>query len=69
MLETCASVQEAIAFYQQNSEPSFSRARILIADKTGASVIVGAKDGYVGRDGRLPEGETNRFGDAAPPGA
>jgi quercetin dioxygenase-like cupin family protein len=32
-------------------------------------VIVGAKDGYVGRDGRLPEGETNRFGDGAPPGA
>lgn len=23
-------------------------------------VIVGAKDGYVGRDGRLPEGETHR---------
>jgi hypothetical protein len=45
MLETCASVKEAIAFYQQNSEPSFSRARILIADKTGASVIIGAKDG------------------------
>jgi quercetin dioxygenase-like cupin family protein len=32
-------------------------------------IIVGAKDGYVGRDGRLPEGETNRFGDGAPPGA
>lgn len=45
MLESCASVKEAIAFYQQNSEPSFSRARILIADKTGASVIIGAKDG------------------------
>jgi quercetin dioxygenase-like cupin family protein len=25
-------------------------------------VIVGAKDGYVGRDGRLPEGEVSRFG-------
>jgi hypothetical protein len=45
MLETCSSVKEAIAFYQQNSEPSFSRARILIADKTGASVIVGARGG------------------------
>jgi hypothetical protein len=32
-------------------------------------IIVGAKDGYVGRDGRLPAGETNRFGDGAPPGA
>ena len=28
-------------------------------------VIVGAKDGYVGRDGRLPEGETSRFGPTA----
>jgi quercetin dioxygenase-like cupin family protein len=25
-------------------------------------VIVGGKDGYVGRDGRLPEGETSRTG-------
>jgi quercetin dioxygenase-like cupin family protein len=32
-------------------------------------LIVGGKDGYVGRDGRLPEGETNRFGPGAPPGA
>ena len=29
-------------------------------------LIVGGKDGYVGRDGKLPEGETSRFG---PPGA
>jgi hypothetical protein len=45
MLESCASVKEAIAFFQQNREPGFFRARILIADKTGASVIIGAKDG------------------------
>jgi quercetin dioxygenase-like cupin family protein len=31
-------------------------------------VVVGGKDGYVGRDGKLPEGET-RFGDNGPPGA
>jgi mannose-6-phosphate isomerase-like protein (cupin superfamily) len=30
-------------------------------------VIVGGKDGYVGRDGKLPEGET-RFGAEGPPG-
>src|SRR3954462_1854599 len=30
-------------------------------------VVVGGKNGYVGRDGRLPEGETSRFGDGAPP--
>jgi uncharacterized cupin superfamily protein len=32
-------------------------------------VVIGGKDGYVGRDGRLPEGETSRFGDGPPPGA
>jgi len=31
-------------------------------------VVVGGKDGYVGRDGKLPEGET-RFGPDGPPGA
>jgi uncharacterized cupin superfamily protein len=32
-------------------------------------VVVGGKDGYVGRDGKLPEGEVSRFGENAPPGA
>jgi len=32
-------------------------------------VVVGGKDGYVGRDGKLPPGEQSRFGDNAPPGA
>jgi uncharacterized cupin superfamily protein len=32
-------------------------------------LVVGGKDGYVGRDGRLPEGETSRFGSGGPPGA
>ena len=32
-------------------------------------VVAGGKDGYVGRDGRLPEGEESRFGPGAPPGA
>ena len=31
--------------------------------------IAGGKDGYVGRDGRLPEGEESRFGPSGPPGA
>jgi len=30
-------------------------------------VIVGAKGGYVGRDGKLPEGEESRFGSQPPP--
>lgn len=32
-------------------------------------LVVGGKDGYVGRDGKLPEGEVSRFGGNAPPGA
>jgi mannose-6-phosphate isomerase-like protein (cupin superfamily) len=31
-------------------------------------VVVGGKDGYVGRDGRMPEGETSPRGEG-PPGA
>ncbi len=31
-------------------------------------VIVGAKGGYVGRDGKLPEDETSRFGSSGAPG-
>jgi mannose-6-phosphate isomerase-like protein (cupin superfamily) len=30
-------------------------------------LIVGGEGGYVGRDGRLPEGETSRFGSGGPP--
>lgn len=36
-------------------------------DEDAVYVIAGGKDGYVGRDGRLPEGET-RFGGSGPPG-
>ena len=32
-------------------------------------LIAGGKDGYVGRDGRLPEGEESRFGPGGPPEA
>jgi hypothetical protein len=54
MLETCATVEEAIAYYRSHQEPAFSYARILIADKTGASVIIGAQNGLleVQRDDR-----------------
>lgn len=44
MLESCATVEEAIAFFQRYWEPDFSRSRILIADRTGASAIIGARD-------------------------
>jgi hypothetical protein len=45
MLESCATVEEAIAFYQKYREEGFSYARIMVADKTGASVIIGVRDG------------------------
>lgn len=45
MLETCATVDEAIAFYRAHREPDFRRSRLLIADRTGASVVIGAREG------------------------
>lgn len=47
MLESCSTVSEAIAFYKKYQEPSFSYARIMIADKSGASVIIGARNGQL----------------------
>ena len=45
MLETCATVDEAILFYQKNLEPSFSYAKLFIADTSGNSVIIQANNG------------------------
>ena len=39
-----------------------------VGDEPALYLIAGGKDGYVGRDGRLPEGETSRFGPAGRPG-
>jgi len=39
------------------------------ADEPTLLLITGGRDGYVGRDGRLPEGEESRFGPGGPPGA
>jgi len=39
-----------------------------VGDDEAVYVIAGGKDGYVGRDGKLPEGETSRFGPAGEPG-
>ncbi len=47
MLQTCGSVEDAIRFYQRYQEPSFSYARILVADRTGASVVVRAEGGHL----------------------
>ena len=40
-----------------------------VGDEDALYVIVGGKDGYVGRDGKLPEGETSRFGSQPLPGS
>jgi mannose-6-phosphate isomerase-like protein (cupin superfamily) len=33
-----------------------------VGDEPAVYLVAGGKDGYVGRDGKLPEGETSRFG-------
>jgi mannose-6-phosphate isomerase-like protein (cupin superfamily) len=40
-----------------------------IGEEDAVYVVAGGKDGYVGRDGRLPPGEESRVGSAGPPGA
>jgi hypothetical protein len=45
LLESCATVEEAIAFFRTHREPDFTRAKILVADRMGTSVIIGARDG------------------------
>jgi hypothetical protein len=45
MLESCATVAEAIAFYRTHWEPDFARSRLMVADRSGASAIIGARDG------------------------
>lgn len=47
MLESCKTVDEAIVFYQRYSEPGFASASMLIADKTGTSVIIRVKNGQL----------------------
>jgi hypothetical protein len=47
MLESCKTVPEAIAFYHHYAEPGFASGAMLIADKTGASVIIHAQNGQL----------------------
>ncbi len=41
--------------------PTVRRVRNLSDSEDAVYLIVGGKDGYVGRDGKLPEGEVNPF--------
>ena len=45
LLESCATVEDAIAFFRNHKEPDFIRARIFVADRNGISAIIGAQDG------------------------
>ncbi|MEO7411897.1 MAG: hypothetical protein ABIZ81_00950 [Opitutaceae bacterium] len=45
MLETCTTVDEAITFFRACWEPGFARGRIMVADRSGASAIIGAAAG------------------------
>ncbi len=45
MLESCATVEEAVTFFRTHWDRSFSYAKILIADRSGTSVIIGAREG------------------------
>jgi quercetin dioxygenase-like cupin family protein len=48
--------------------PTVRRIRNLSDSEDAVYVVVGGKDGYVGRDGKLPPGEESRFGEGGPPG-
>ena len=47
MLETCSTVEESIAFFRRHRFPWFSQLKMLVADKSGRSVILGAKRGQL----------------------
>jgi quercetin dioxygenase-like cupin family protein len=49
--------------------PTVRKVRNVSDSEDAVYVVVGGKDGYVGRDGKLAPGEVSRFGDNAPPGA
>lgn len=47
ILATCATIEDAIAFFEKYNVPSLRRARFPIADKTGASMVVEWAEGKV----------------------
>ena len=59
MLATCATLDEAVTFFRKHYEPGFGYARILVADKTGASAMIRAKDGKLFVD---PANQCRGFG-------
>jgi quercetin dioxygenase-like cupin family protein len=50
-------------------DPSTRRRVRNVGDGDATYLVAGGKDGYVGRDGRLAEGESSRFGESGRPDA
>ena len=48
--------------------PTVRKIRNLSDSEDAVYVVVGGKNGYVGRDGKLPPGEESRLGKGGPPG-
>jgi hypothetical protein len=63
MLETCTTVEEAVAFFERYWEESFSYGKLLVADRSGKSALLGAKDGrLVASVVKRSQGIGHRFG-------
>jgi hypothetical protein len=63
MLETCTTVEEAVAFFKQYWEESFSYGKLLVADRSGKSALLSAKDGRLDASVvKRSQGIGHRFG-------
>jgi hypothetical protein len=63
MLETCTTVEAAAAFFERYWEESFGYGKLLIADRSGKSVLLGAKEGrLVAAMVKRSQGIGHRFG-------
>ena len=47
VLQKCRTVEDAVAFFKSHRDPMFNMLKILVADKSGASIIFGAHDGML----------------------
>lgn len=65
MLATCRTVDEAVAFFREHWEPSFPYAKVLVADRTGASVRIGAHDGACRSNGTTDVAASVSSGEAS----
>jgi hypothetical protein len=45
MLESCATVEDAIVFFLKHKESDFIRAKVFVTDRKGMSAIIGVSDG------------------------